>query len=324
MKKTIMFLILLTLNFTATGEESLIPSKKENFVSIYLDSLACFDDYKPRTLVIPDPQTGYTAEEFIKTTKEELGDNCQLANSLLLFGIIDDKTFHKVQLGIDIIKKSSEEKSTTGANIYLESSGGLIIEAMKIGDLIADNNMRVDIRLNGKCESACVFIYAAGISRSGGGNDGLGIHRPFTTEISTESLSFSEYLKEYEALTPIFKSYFSKYGVSPSLVDEMNAISSDEIRYLSIEEQNDLGIGFKNVAYEEFQKAREIKICGKEYHDDHESYSKLYSKCQLDNSKKIKDYKVRAAMCEVLLREDFPKINERRESCNKLKKLSEN
>jgi membrane-bound ClpP family serine protease len=131
---------------------------------------------------------------------KQFSTSCKL-NGLLLKGKITEATLPQIQLGLQLLESRRNNSSIDANTLWLDSPGGLITEAIKIGDVIAEKNMEAIVTFSGHCYSACVLIYAAARTRSGIGN--VGIHRPFASEISTNLLSYPEYLKKYDALTPI-------------------------------------------------------------------------------------------------------------------------
>ena len=51
--------------------------------------------------------------------------------------------------------------------VYLNSLGGDVVEAMKIGRAIRKANLQTDVTSTQECSSSCVLILAAGVERSG-------------------------------------------------------------------------------------------------------------------------------------------------------------
>ena len=59
--------------------------------------------------------------------------------------------------------------------ISIDSPGGSIDEAMKIGQLLRNRELAVEVADSGECVSACVLILAGAVHRLP--NDRVGIHR---------------------------------------------------------------------------------------------------------------------------------------------------
>lgn len=280
---------------------------------------------KPIIAVAPDKELCEGSEGFIPIPKKskkitfkylmavidkKLGKKCKL-NGIYLGGRIEEGELEHIKLAYNLLNKRRNPR-TIGANtIWLNSPGGLIHEAMKIGDFIAEKRMKAIITFNGKCFSSCVFIYAAAKTRSGIGD--VGIHRPFANEISAESLSYSKYLSQYNKFTPILKDYFAKYGVSPSIVDVMNITPSDNIKILTREERKGFGLGFQNIAAKEHNKARTIQICGKNYYDLHLKFHGLINSCRKRFGITALDEKNNE--CWELARQTFPEYLNKFDQC---------
>ena len=77
---------------------------------------------------------------------------------------------------------------------YIESQGGNLIEAMKIGSFIKGS--QIEVRTGDYCYSACVFIFAAASKRLALGE--LGLHRPYFDKKYFAELNAIEAKKKYE------------------------------------------------------------------------------------------------------------------------------
>lgn len=312
---TRIFLLASALLFVAS--EAYSESTSESFIAIAPDKELCSGS-EGHFLPLPDMNTDAASIDFISSVIDrKFGAGCKF-NGLLLKGNITDKTLPQLRFGLQLLEKRRNNRSIGANTLWLDSPGGLISEAMKIGDVIAENGMKAIVVFSGRCFSSCVFIYAAAKTRSGIGE--VGIHRPFASEISAKSLSYPEYLKKYDALTPILKRYFTKYGVSPALVDSMNVVSSDEIKILTYEERNSYGLGFNNIAAKEHDKARTIQICGQEYYDMHIGFHALIESCRKRFDISILDDKDEE--CWTLARQAYPSYSDKFDAC-KAKKANQ-
>ena len=282
----------------------------ESFIAFSPDKDLC-NGSEGKFVPLPDMDTPAASFDFINSAIDnKLGAECKL-NGLLLKGKITNNTLPQLKLGLKLLHARRNKTSTGGNILWLDSPGGLITEAMKIGDIIAEEDMEAIVLFKGHCYSSCVFIYAAAEVRSGIGD--VGIHRPFTSEISTDSLSYSEYLKKYDVLTPVLKQYFGKYGVSPALVDSMNVTPSDEIKILSNEELDTYGLGYHNIAAKEYGKAQTIQICGQEYYDIHLNFHAFLESCRKRFDISVLDDKYKE--CWALARQAYPDYAEKFDLC---------
>lgn len=195
-----------------------------------------------------------------ETIDQKFGKECAVVG-IAFTGEINITAVQQLSLAIDVYKSrpTRREDSQLGRDVlYINSPGGLIAAAMEIGFMVSKAELAVAVLEN--CESACLFVYAAGTTRAG--IDRIGIHRPFAKDIPTEDLTYSEYLQYYDGLTDRMKVYLKRFGVSPAVVDRMNAVPSDKMVYLTSAEAESLGLGGKNIAHWEYMKAKITQICG--------------------------------------------------------------
>ena len=302
-----------------------IQVKKENSVAVSLHYESCFGKpgYEATFVDIPDKSSGISTGEFSEYLTQNFNTACLLEKSIRIVGAITPATVIKFKYALELIKQRSKDGKAHGGTVYLHSKSGSVYSAMEIGTLLADNLMSTTLLFNPVCDGPCVLTFAAGTTRIGGapltGNkSGLGLSRPYVKGISIEGLAYTEYLSKTEQVTSDLKKYLSNYGVSPLLVDVMNTVPSDEVRYLEPRYvMTKYGLGDKNIAYEEYQKARTIQICGQEFHDESHLYWKLQSECQIRSN--LKGYQQRFDMCSAELAPNFPNFNFKTEKCNELK-----
>ncbi|PCI72028.1 MAG: hypothetical protein COB38_04840 [Gammaproteobacteria bacterium] len=303
------FIVLICLNGFVLASQ-----QKKAIVTVVLNKESCGSysaipiSYSTDTPISENTDIPMVAKRLNQQLDKVFGVNCKLSG-IEIRGLISDNTLSKVQIATRVLSN----RAVLGAPLWLDSRGGLVSEALKIGDLIASKEFRVLVRFNNKCFSSCVFIYAAGIYRTPGGD--IGIHRPFSYELSVESISYPEYLKKYEVLTPILKNYFAKYGVSPSVVDDMNVVLSDDIRILSKEDLNSYGLGNENVAAKEFEKAKIIQVCGLDFHNLELKYKLMKEVCSQKMKNEGKVWIEYFKECTAYSEGIFPKYAQQRTTC---------
>ena len=91
---------------------------------------------------------------------------------LVLTGEIDESTDDRI---IATIRREHPR------GLILNSPGGLVAEAQRIGSAVRDLGMETKVRANGQCLSACVFILAAGAPRTAETGARIGIHPSLVT-----------------------------------------------------------------------------------------------------------------------------------------------
>ena len=97
-----------------------------------------------------------------------------------LFGEISDDDAKTIGPLIDRVKERSAWRSSEGRAVvlaYLDSLGGSVLAAIKIGELLRANDAMVWVQ--GECSSACVFVLAGGVERNLILDSKIGLHRPF-------------------------------------------------------------------------------------------------------------------------------------------------
>lgn len=158
-----------------------------------------------------------------------------------LSGTIEPGDTQKI---IALIRESPSEFAQR--NWQLDSNGGDILEAMKIGDLV--KNLYVSINVTNptdfspktRCASACFFIYVSAVSRNA--IDGsIGVHRPYFPPEVFANLSPAEAERKYAQLSKGVRDFLVDKGVPNAIIEEMFGLASNEIRWLSARELDAIG-----------------------------------------------------------------------------------
>jgi hypothetical protein len=132
--------------------------------------------------------------------------------------------------------------------VAIDSAGGSLVEAIKIGTAIRE--MRLATRIGtpfeiaqgapfNQCMSACLFMLAGGIIRDGPAADfskvKIGIHRPSFDSSYFAKLSVKDAEKKFKLLEKVSRKYLTDMGLSESFVQQMFAIPSTEMKFLDEE-----------------------------------------------------------------------------------------
>jgi hypothetical protein len=153
--------------------------------------------------------------------------------------------------------------------IILASDGGDVAEALKIAKLVKSLFSEVIVGpLTGRCASACFFIYAAANQRETDGERLIGINRPYLVDSETISPRSSSpppssppaasasptdaAAAENRALSKV-RAFLQENAVPSYLVDEMFRRVSDEVYWLSEDDQKNLG--YKSPAFKQYLRA---------------------------------------------------------------------
>jgi ATP-dependent protease ClpP protease subunit len=141
-------------------------------------------------------------------------------------------------------------------HLDLHSKGGNLNEALKIGQIVRENELQVTVAFNKECFSSCVFILAAGVSRTPWGK--IGIHRPYFDQLKGGT-SIAEIKAIREENIRIMKSYLKKMDISESIMDDMLSIEPDKIKILSEDDLTRYRLNLMDADYEEKMVAEEAQ-----------------------------------------------------------------
>ena len=146
--------------------------------------------------------------------------------------------------------------------IMIQSLGGDVLEAMRMGRWLRQNDFEVGaVR---RCASSCLFVLAAGINRITPDETELLIHRPYLREASPSG-SIQTQMREVLELS---KGYFSEMNIPESLADEMFSIEPARSRRLSRREVSFYRLNQEDFAYHEAKEldlARRLGLSRDEY-----------------------------------------------------------
>jgi hypothetical protein len=175
--------------------------------------------------------------------------------------------------------------------ITLNSQGGDLASAMRIGRLLRNAQGRTIVEKDATCASACVFIFAAGLSRiidmphierptpglyaSGFPSPpafdpskrfeiatpkpaAIGIHRPALAGVPTQTDMPAVKAAADEDERELRK-YAAEMNISQRLIDDMVAIPPEQVRWLSENDLKSYGLGFLDPVYAEAASITESK-----------------------------------------------------------------
>jgi hypothetical protein len=132
--------------------------------------------------------------------------------------------------------------------VELDSPGGDVVEAVKIGRSIYQHFMMTLVRPGHECVSACVFILVAGAVHTPDDEASIGLHRPLL--VSWSHMSGDQARAKYNELMAYLRDYFVKLGVSAAAWEIMMGTDSDGMRYFAPAELDRLGLRGEDPAWE--------------------------------------------------------------------------
>jgi hypothetical protein len=139
--------------------------------------------------------------------------------------------------------------------LNLDSPGGDVDAAMGIGRLLRKHDGFVTV--TGKCYSACVLVFAGGVTRfassnlfaAGGELTGVGIHRLYFATLAG-ALTQDQVKLQYHAELSRIRSYLRDMDVAPEFLSLMQSIEPEDVRLLTQDELVRYGLG-GDVVYSE-------------------------------------------------------------------------
>lgn len=124
--------------------------------------------------------------------------------------------------------------------IFINSVGGNVSEALKIAKLIRELELHVILPMDGKCFSACFYLYSAGVFRLAYDDESIGIHSPsfekkFFNELSQEEANLIYKGKEAEAYDVL-----RDFNIPEKFISQMKSVPSQELHFLSLSDVTEL------------------------------------------------------------------------------------
>ena len=199
--------------------------------------------------------------------------------------------------------KTRSEMTDFRTSLVLESPGGDPYAAMSAGRAIFETFDTVWAGYGG-CASACVFLLASGRQRSITGlrdhrllyspkeedvnlflqsfNDRkdrtIAIHSPLP--VTDRSVSIEDLMNVRASFEADAKIFFSRFGVSSSIVDLMLTVPSEKARYLTLEELEAFGLLGENILAKELDRLEVMENCGRDFEARRSSfYAELENQC---------------------------------------------
>ena len=145
----------------------------------------------------------------------------------------------------------------------LNSAGGDVASAMAIGHLFREKAVQTHVVKDDVCSSACVFIFAGGVSRTMSSHAYLGLHRPTNSDYQKVALlDRAEAEKQYQKVIVATRSYFSEMGLPSRVAELILNTPNEKIIFLDrLEAKRELITG-DDPAYAEWSRARAKKRYG--------------------------------------------------------------
>jgi hypothetical protein len=183
---------------------------------------------------------------------------CELDPIFRLVGDVDLKMEGAIKRIYDSFNKSSRLSIMRNNYIpvifHVESQGGDVEAALRIGRVLRELNAWVFVPYNSVCFSACVLIVAGGVDRTIIGF--LGIHRPYLSVLDRGQRE-REVVIQVTRIDNLISSYLREMRIPLSLLDAMKGVAPQDMRILSAEALQNFGLNSSDPIFDEMRTAHD-------------------------------------------------------------------
>lgn len=163
----------------------------------------------------------------------------------------------------------------------LNSVGGLVEDAMKAGDVIANSHWTLWVREGAVCHSACVLVLAAGDMRMIRGR--VGIHR--IIRMSSTATTRAQLNEELRAVYGRVRDYLERNGAAEAMADQMMSVPNRNLRLLSADELQWYGLDGVNPVQDDLDRLRLMRECGQDFVARRDAFIRAFdNRCRSENS----------------------------------------
>ena len=168
--------------------------------------------------------------------------------------------------------------------VRLQSPGGDINAAMRIGEMIRQAEVTTVVPLNSICASACVLLHVAGVKRMVVGR--IGLHRTYSTVLTKTEVDAK---RIREMLDTSVREYLKRMNVPEALLTSMNSTPPENVRWIdhSDEQQlRDLFLSGEDPVYADLRDSRSAEGWGISKQEYYRRSARASALCTL-NFKKV-------------------------------------
>lgn len=201
--------------------------------------------------------------------------------NIVLNGTIDKFTERDLESRYSALNNGRPHECKT-VILSLNSDGGDVDAAIKAGTFVRQKKISTVVPKGETCASACSLLFLGGVERYG---DKIGLHRPYSTKYS---VSEREAQQTYDSINKTILLYLRSMNIPESLLNAMNSIPPDSIRWMTTRELDEMQICGIDPAYADQKdslKAQQLKISKQEYYARKQKGSNMMSLCvkKVDN-----------------------------------------
>lgn len=110
--------------------------------------------------------------------------------------------------------------------VYLDSSGGDVVEAIKIAHLLDKSYAATHVASGARCYSACFILWMSGVTRHVSSGATLGVHR---IQVKTNEGSIDQQSAHVSQIARTVENYMSGLGTPRAILDKMNATAPADL-----------------------------------------------------------------------------------------------
>jgi len=168
--------------------------------------------------------------------------NYQACVTVTLTGRINRGDTEKLKGLIDRISSTLSQisgKKTRVGKIQMDSNGGDLLEAIKIGRMIRAQLINTQITHDSQCHSSCVIAFAGGNFRAPVGPTGI---HSFYSEEFISSKNHAHASSKYNDISDLIEAYLKEVRVSEALLDHMKRVPHYTMHLMTHEELKEYGL----------------------------------------------------------------------------------
>jgi hypothetical protein len=159
---------------------------------------------------------------------------------------------------IERVTTVADELQIAKRVLDVHSAGGMVEDAIRAGDFIAESRWNIWVREGSICHSACVLILSAGDKRMVAGQ--VGIHRIIRR--TSAARTRAELNKELHVVYGHVRDYLERNGAALAVADLMRAVPNRSLRLLSGDELRLYGLDGVNPAQDDLDRLQLRRECG--------------------------------------------------------------
>lgn len=163
-----------------------------------------------------------------------------------------------------------------GGWFIVDSIGGDVEAALRIGRMLRSVNASVAIPMRGRCYSSCVFLIVGAVERMSLGQ--VGIHRPYFGAVG-RNVPAAEVRNRINAIDNLIERYLQDMNVPVSLLHAMKSVRPEDIQILSDHDLQRFMLNSPDPVWDELDVARQAWIYGTSSAEFRRRRSAVESRC---------------------------------------------